>query len=107
MIIQNEAKCLACGDIIWSAHNHDFKTCSCGQVAVDGGQEYIRRVYKSSEPLVVDRSMFMDRKALAECTAEVDRMKETGRNSLGIVLGVIRKLRDNNLLDLEKFKDED
>ena len=44
MIIQNAVTCLACGDFIVSKHRHDFVTCTCGAVSVDGGQSYLRRV---------------------------------------------------------------
>ena len=40
----NKIKCRKCGDIIESIDVHDFKWCSCGAVAVDGGCEYLRRV---------------------------------------------------------------
>ncbi len=40
----NKIKCLKCGDIIESTSAHDFKFCSCGACAVDGGMEYLRRV---------------------------------------------------------------
>ena len=43
-ILSNKAKCLICGDIIESTSTHDFKRCSCGNLAVDGGVEYIRRL---------------------------------------------------------------
>lgn len=42
-IITNKIKCKKCGDIIESAHRHDFKFCKCGAVAVDGGKDYLRR----------------------------------------------------------------
>ena len=42
-IIVNKIKCKKCGDIIESAHRHDFKFCKCGAVAVDGGHDYLRR----------------------------------------------------------------
>lgn len=42
-IIHNRIKCLKCGDIIESKHRHDYKTCSCGACAVDGGHDYLRR----------------------------------------------------------------
>lgn len=45
-LILNAAECLKCGDTIVSTHRHDFRGCSCGQIAVDGGNEYIRRVGK-------------------------------------------------------------
>ena len=43
-IIHNRIKCLKCGDIIESFSVHDFKYCSCGACAVDGGKDYQRRV---------------------------------------------------------------
>ena len=46
MIIKNQVKCNHCGEIIESKHFHDFKTCSCGAVSVDGGHYYLRRCYK-------------------------------------------------------------
>ena len=42
-IIHNRIKCLKCGDTIESEYRHDYKTCSCGACAVDGGRDYLRR----------------------------------------------------------------
>lgn len=42
-IIKNCIKCKHCGDIIESTSTHDFKFCSCGKVAVDGGHCYLKR----------------------------------------------------------------
>lgn len=42
--IKNKIKCKKCGDILESKTRHDFRYCSCGSVAVDGGQDYMRRV---------------------------------------------------------------
>jgi hypothetical protein len=59
-IIHNRAKCLVCGDVVESTHRHDYRSCSCGKVAVDGGHEYLRRVGDShlleelSEVVAVD-----------------------------------------------------
>lgn len=47
-IIKNAAKCNHCGDIIESKHTHDFKHCSCGTIAVDGGHSYLKRSFKNS-----------------------------------------------------------
>ena len=46
MIIKNQVKCNHCGDIIESKHRHDFVTCKCGRVSVDGGHAYLRRCFK-------------------------------------------------------------
>lgn len=43
-IIRNSAKCRLCGDEIESKHRHDFKSCVCGEIAVDGGKDYLRRM---------------------------------------------------------------
>jgi Zn finger protein HypA/HybF involved in hydrogenase expression len=42
-IIRNSVKCLKCNDEIISTHVHDFKWCSCKNIAVDGGNEYLKR----------------------------------------------------------------
>ena len=43
IIIRNAAKCLKCKDVIESKHVHDFKSCTCGAIFVDGGLDYIKR----------------------------------------------------------------
>ncbi len=47
MIIVNQVICNICLDRPYSATRHDFKSCGCGNVAVDGGQEYTKRVFNS------------------------------------------------------------
>lgn len=49
-IYSNKIRCKHCGDVIESNHVHDFKYCSCGKCAVDGGHEYLRRLHTSSAP---------------------------------------------------------
>lgn len=46
-ILKNAARCRNCGDVIESVHRHDFKYCSCGAIAVDGGTDYLRRLAAS------------------------------------------------------------
>ena len=48
-ILENKIKCNHCGDVIESKHRHDFKRCSCGRVAVDGGHDYLRRLCQEEE----------------------------------------------------------
>ena len=50
IITRNAAKCKICGDIIESKHVHDYVKCKCGAIAVDGGKEYLRRMWKEGEP---------------------------------------------------------
>lgn len=152
-IIQNEAKCKKCGDIIWSGSTHDFKSCGCGAISVDGGMSYIKRCGEPED--IEDRSLSTDREKLLECVQLVEKAKEqvlttpndtfnysiafivasyyssnsmgeifikrshmkalvhavswgrtNNRNSFGIVLAVIRALRDNDCLDMSKFNQE-
>jgi len=41
---RNRAKCKKCGDVIESEYRHDFVTCTCGAISVDGGKDYFKRV---------------------------------------------------------------
>jgi len=43
VIVTNKAQCKLCGDIIESLNRHDYKRCSCGEIAVDGGKSYLKR----------------------------------------------------------------
>ncbi|WP_425278866.1 DUF7695 domain-containing protein [Caldifermentibacillus hisashii] len=38
-------RCKKCDDVIESKSVHDFQTCSCGAVEVDGGLEYAKRIF--------------------------------------------------------------
>ena len=42
---RNAIRCNHCGDVIESTYRHDFKTCSCGRVSVDGGHDYAKRCF--------------------------------------------------------------
>lgn len=44
-IIRNAIRCKHCGEVIESKSVHDFKYCSCGSCAVDGGHAYLRRCF--------------------------------------------------------------
>lgn len=37
-------ECPTCGDILFSRANHDFRRCTCGECAIDGGFEYTKVV---------------------------------------------------------------
>ena len=43
-IVINKIKCINCGDILESKTPNDFKRCSCGKVAIDGGRDYLKRI---------------------------------------------------------------
>ena len=39
---KNLVHCKTCGDAIYSCMRHDFSTCTCGNVSVDGGIDYFK-----------------------------------------------------------------
>lgn len=47
VVLTNKAQCRQCGDIIESTNAHDFNTCKCGAISVDGGKEYLKRCFKN------------------------------------------------------------
>lgn len=42
-IVLNSIRCKQCLEIIESIDDHDYVTCACGKVGVDGGRQYLRR----------------------------------------------------------------
>lgn len=44
-ILKNSIKCNHCNDEIESKYRHDFVTCKCGKVSVDGGKDYGRILF--------------------------------------------------------------
>ena len=48
-IVSNKAYCKRCKTEIESVHRHDFVSCQCGSIAVDGGKDYLRRSYKDKD----------------------------------------------------------
>jgi hypothetical protein len=35
-------RCFSCGDVIFSRARHDYRSCSCGKIAIDGGFDYVK-----------------------------------------------------------------
>lgn len=56
-IIENKAKCLKCGDVIESIDRHDYVQCSCGNISVDGGKDYLKRSYRDGMDTWIDMSI--------------------------------------------------
>jgi hypothetical protein len=92
VIIQNAVTCLACGDFIVSKHRHDFVTCTCGAVSVDGGQEYLRRVGDFGNAM--DLSWSLPDAVYEDCAEAVQTAMDSGRNKFGIANAVMRTLRE-------------
>lgn len=43
MIVSNKAMCEKCHTVIESMTVHDYVSCACRAIFVDGGKEYLRR----------------------------------------------------------------
>jgi hypothetical protein len=41
-VIVSAIKCNKCKDTIYSRARHDFRSCTCGAVAIDGGRDYTK-----------------------------------------------------------------
>ena len=93
MIIQNAVTCLGCGDFIVSKHRHDFVTCTCGAISVDGGQAYLRRVGSMAPGSYVDHSWELPDELYRQCADAVEEAMDTNRNKFGIANAVMRRLR--------------
>lgn len=52
MITKNAAQCRLCGEVIESTHRHDFKSCSCSEIFIDGGLDYTRFGFRNSENFI-------------------------------------------------------
>lgn len=84
-------ECPNCGDIIYSRAHHDFHWCSCGDIAVDGGFDYMRCSYKSVRP----REITLDISATKQ---ELYEDWNLGKNKFGL----IKKLTSEKKFDKVK-----
>ena len=39
----NAVRCLKCNEVIRSKNRHDYRSCKCGSISVDGGSMYLKR----------------------------------------------------------------
>lgn len=55
--MENAAHCQSCNSVIRSTHRHDFRSCECGRLSVDGGTWYLRRLFSTDAQGWDDRSV--------------------------------------------------
>lgn len=95
--MRNRAKCKLCGDIIESTHKHDFVTCSCGEISVDGGDQYYKANFRNIENLC-----FLDDKGneiVSKCQAKKENFitvstKPTREELLGILDEMVSRIEN-------------
>lgn len=56
-LIKNKARCRKCGDIIESTYRHDYVSCKCGEISVDGGLDY-RKIRFNDEENFINESIY-------------------------------------------------
>ena len=53
-------KCRICNNIIYSRSKHDFRTCDCGRLSIDGfGERVISKDYYDYEDLILDGDVLL------------------------------------------------
>ena len=58
-LVVNRAQCLNCGDVLISKHRHDYVSCCCGSLSLDGGLDYLKRSYINAGD-VLELSLYTD-----------------------------------------------
>lgn len=96
MILSNQARCKRCNDTPYSANRHDYQSCQCGAIGVDGGMDYMRRVAGDLNN-IEDISITIPDDAAKAAIAAIDNARSTGRNALGILCAAAIALRDNGV----------
>ena len=89
MILSNQVICMTCEDRPYSAHRHDFQSCRCGSISVDGGMSYLRRVGSGATDISITISD--EHKDLLIAAIQ----GEDNQNDLGKLCNVARVLRDD------------
>lgn len=97
MILLNRAKCLRCGDLIFSASVHDYRQCTCGNIFVDGGMEYIRHGF-IDKSMYENKSLSIPEETYEACLEALKWAEETGRNDLGRLCAVFKAMADTGYL---------
>lgn len=65
----NAIKCPVCEDVVYSRSRHDFRSCRCRGVSIDGGFDYIRLAWDAKrvpcpEPFELELPEKLTREAL-------------------------------------------
>ena len=91
IILSNKIQCKVCGDIIESKHVHDYITCSCGSVSVDGGEEYLRRTGFPYDYLDLSEVTSEDEENWFDKVREVFTWSSYGKDGKGLKKSILLK----------------
>jgi len=76
-VLVNKAECALCHDVVESTHVHDFRSCKCGEISVDGGREYIRRGARHLSN-IIERSEVLEQPVSEWLADDVRKSKDFG-----------------------------
>lgn len=100
LTLKNRAKCKLCNDIIESVHRHDYVTCSCGEISIDGGSGggYIRcRANDSNNLIRLDDEDNVILPPVREGTGSSEPPKQEGLEILKAMIQRIESLPPQSL----------
>lgn len=100
--MRNRAKCKLCLSIVESFHEHDYVGCKCGEIAIDGGDKYLRasakdfrnflRVDDEGNEIIVK---VVDDEAKPEKDGSKDANENPGKPSRKELLDELKVMIDN------------
>ena len=88
-------KCLKCKDVIYSRAIHDFRWCSCGNMAVDGGFSYLKIVGIENDYNILGRSN-QAIGPLGDFALEVDTKLISGPDDIWYGIGFRQQDKENS-----------
>lgn len=78
---QDVLHCKECDEVIYSVMRHDFHSCSCESVSIDGGNDYTRCLFKSRECFEIGSIDFVSQ--LLKIGEDVFKIEELEKFKLG------------------------
>src|SRR6266851_2274887 len=94
--MRNRAKCKLCEDIIESKHRHDYVSCICGEISVDGGQDLQRCRANNFEnfPIVDDGDNLIEPKGWEKEECKINLPKPARQEKLKILDEMIKSIEN-------------
>lgn len=92
---RNAGKCGLCGEEIESTYRHEFKQCGCGNLFVDGGQDYQRFGYdpkREDGSSMLWNNMTNEWVTLKDLERDVEQMRKEKKEELKKLKAKGRKL---------------
>lgn len=63
---QSAIHCKKCDCVIYSVMRHDFHSCQCGDIKIDGGKDYLKYGFKKDAQFEICKIDFVDQEVLLE-----------------------------------------